>query len=42
MIAQDLAGWGAIVEVIESAAVQAELVRLGSELVARYGVSGSG
>ncbi|RSM71617.1 WYL domain-containing protein [Kibdelosporangium aridum] len=37
MIAQVLAGWGALVEVEESDAVKAELVRLGSELVARYG-----
>lgn len=37
MIAQVLAGWGALVEVEESDAVKAELVRLGSELVSRYG-----
>jgi predicted DNA-binding transcriptional regulator YafY len=36
MIAQQLAGWGAIVEVIEPASVQAELARLGAELVASY------
>ncbi|MBB5802509.1 putative DNA-binding transcriptional regulator YafY [Saccharothrix ecbatanensis] len=37
MIAQVLAGWGALVEVVESDGVRAELARLGSELVARYG-----
>jgi len=36
MIAQHLAGWGALVEVVESASVRAELARIGSELVARY------
>lgn len=36
MIAQDLAGWGATIEVLEPPSVQAELVRLGSELVSRY------
>lgn len=35
-IAQQLAGWGALVEVVEPAAVRQELGRLGSELVARY------
>ncbi|MBP2327492.1 putative DNA-binding transcriptional regulator YafY [Kibdelosporangium banguiense] len=37
MIAQVLAGWGALVDVEESDPVRAELARLGSELVARYG-----
>lgn len=37
MIAQDLAGWGAAIEVEGSAPVQAELARLGAELVRRYG-----
>jgi predicted DNA-binding transcriptional regulator YafY len=37
MIAQPLAGWGRLVEVVESAPVRAELARLGSELTARYG-----
>jgi predicted DNA-binding transcriptional regulator YafY len=37
MIAQVLAGWGALVDVEESGPVKAELARLGSELVARYG-----
>lgn len=36
MIAQVLAGWGALVEVVESDGVRAELARLGAELVARY------
>lgn len=36
MIAQELAGWGALAEVVESEPVQAELARLGAELVARY------
>ncbi|MFC4006357.1 helix-turn-helix transcriptional regulator [Nonomuraea purpurea] len=35
MIAQQLAGWGALVEVVEPASVRAELVRIGTELVAR-------
>ncbi|MEU7528452.1 WYL domain-containing protein [Saccharothrix sp. NPDC042600] len=37
MVAQHLAGWGALAEVVESDAVRAELARLGAELVARYG-----
>lgn len=36
MIAQDLAGWGALVEVVEPASVRAELARIGSELAERY------
>lgn len=36
MIAQPLAGWGALAEVEDSPEVCAELARLGSELVARY------
>jgi predicted DNA-binding transcriptional regulator YafY len=36
-IAEQLAGWGAAVEVLEPAEVRAELARLGAELVARYG-----
>jgi predicted DNA-binding transcriptional regulator YafY len=35
-IAQELAGWGALVEVLEPDSVKAELARLGSELVERY------
>lgn len=38
MIAQELAGWGALVEVERPESVRAELARLGSELVARYAV----
>ncbi|GAB0101707.1 WYL domain-containing protein [Nocardia sp. JMUB6875] len=40
MIAQELAGWGATVEVLEPESVKAELARLGSELVERYGTTG--
>jgi predicted DNA-binding transcriptional regulator YafY len=36
MIAQPLAGWGAMIEVEDSPAVRAELARLGAELVARH------
>ncbi len=36
MIAQELAGWGALVEVESPDSVKAELARLGSELTARY------
>jgi hypothetical protein len=37
MIAQVLAGWGGLVEVVESVEVRAELARLGAELVALHG-----
>jgi predicted DNA-binding transcriptional regulator YafY len=36
MIAQHLAGWGGMIEVLDPPSVQAELARLGKELVARY------
>ncbi|MCR6488068.1 WYL domain-containing protein [Amycolatopsis sp. OK19-0408] len=36
MIAQELAGWGALVDVEGPASVRAELARLGAELVTRY------
>jgi predicted DNA-binding transcriptional regulator YafY len=36
MIAQHLAGWGALIEVQDSAQVCGELARLGAELVERY------
>lgn len=36
-IAEQLAGWGATIEVLEPESVRTELARLGSELVARYG-----
>jgi predicted DNA-binding transcriptional regulator YafY len=35
-IARNLAGWGAMVEVLEPASVQAQLARIGAELAARY------
>jgi hypothetical protein len=41
MIAQPLAGWGAMIEVEDSPEVRAELVRLGTELVARHARTGS-
>jgi predicted DNA-binding transcriptional regulator YafY len=36
-IARNLAGWGSLVRVIEPETVQAELARIGAELVASYG-----
>ena len=36
MIAQELAGWGSMIEVVDPPAVQAELARLGHELTTRY------
>jgi predicted DNA-binding transcriptional regulator YafY len=36
-IARNLAGWGALVEVVEPPSVRAELARIGAELAARYG-----
>ncbi|MEV5694596.1 helix-turn-helix transcriptional regulator [Micromonospora globbae] len=36
-IAEQVAGWGARIEVLEPAAVRAELARIGTELTARYG-----
>jgi predicted DNA-binding transcriptional regulator YafY len=35
-IARNLAGWGALVEVVEPPSVQAELARIGAELAGRY------
>lgn len=35
-IARNLAGWGAMVEVLEPPAVRTELARIGAELAARY------
>jgi len=35
-IARSLAGWGAMIEVVEPGSVQAELARIGAELTARY------
>jgi hypothetical protein len=40
MIAQPLAGWGRMIEVVESDAVRAELARLGAELTQRNAVGG--
>ncbi|AWK74968.1 WYL domain-containing protein [Rhodococcus oxybenzonivorans] len=36
-IARNLAGWGAMVEVLDPSSVQSELARIGGELVGRYG-----
>jgi predicted DNA-binding transcriptional regulator YafY len=36
MIAQHLAGWGGMIEVLDPPSVQAELARLGTELATRY------
>ncbi len=36
MVAEHLAGWGSLLEVIEPASVRAELARIGAELTARY------
>lgn len=36
-IARDLAGWGALIEVVDPGSVQAELARIGAELAGRYG-----
>ena len=35
-IAEQLAGWGAAVEVLEPEAVRAELARIGAELASTY------
>jgi predicted DNA-binding transcriptional regulator YafY len=40
MIAQPLAGWGRMIEVVDSDAVRAELTRLGAELIERNAVGG--
>jgi predicted DNA-binding transcriptional regulator YafY len=36
-VAEQLAGWGATVEVVRPATVRAELARIGAELTGRYG-----
>jgi predicted DNA-binding transcriptional regulator YafY len=36
MIAQQLAGWGALIELVDSPLVGAELARIGTELAERY------
>jgi predicted DNA-binding transcriptional regulator YafY len=38
-IARHLAGWGALIEVLEPLSVQAELARIGAELTRRYGAA---
>jgi len=40
-IARNLAGWGAMIEVIEPRTVQAELARIGAELAGQYGFAGA-
>ena len=42
MIAERLAGWGAIVDVVEPPEVRDELARIGRELVDRYGAAAAG
>jgi predicted DNA-binding transcriptional regulator YafY len=39
-VARHLAGWGAMIEVLEPPSVQAELARIGAELTGRYRVPG--
>ena len=39
-IARHLAGWGAMVEVVEPRSVEAELARIGAELAGRYADGG--
>lgn len=41
-IARNLAGWGAMIEVIEPRTVQAELARIGAELAGQYGLPEAG
>lgn len=36
MIAQQLAGWGALIDVVDSPLVRSELARIGAELAERY------
>ena len=38
-IAEQLAGWGALLEVVRPAEVRVELARIGHELVTRYGAT---
>ena len=40
-LARNLAGWGALVEVVGPPSVRAELARIGQELTARYAVQGA-
>jgi hypothetical protein len=39
-IARNLAGWGAMIEVVQPQSVQAELARIGAELTGRYSSRG--
>jgi predicted DNA-binding transcriptional regulator YafY len=41
-LARNLAGWGAMIEVIEPPTVQAELARIGAELAGQYGLPEEG
>lgn len=41
-LARQLAGWGALVEVLEPRSVQEELARIGAELLGRYGEADEG
>jgi predicted DNA-binding transcriptional regulator YafY len=41
MIAQPLAGWGSLIEVVDSEPVRAELVRLATEVLSRYRDTGT-
>ncbi|MER7111325.1 helix-turn-helix transcriptional regulator [Streptomyces sp. NPDC000229] len=41
-IARHLAGWGTMIEVVEPRSVQAELARIGAELINRYAGDGRG
>jgi predicted DNA-binding transcriptional regulator YafY len=41
-IAEQLAGWGALIDVVEPAEVRTELARIGRELVERYGAAAAG
>ena len=42
LIAEQLAGWGALIEVVEPPQVRTELARIGRELVERYGATVAG
>lgn len=39
-LARNLAGWGAMIEVVEPRSVQSELARIGVELTGRYPTTG--
>ncbi|WFB05836.1 WYL domain-containing protein [Streptomyces sp. LX-29] len=41
-LARQLAGWGALVDVLEPRSVQDHLARIGAELLSRYGEAGDG